>query len=102
MSSLYSSPPASPVAGFFPTGPASPHAFASFQQDPRTAHSMYSALGASTKHNTVAVAQRNQAAQGTDFHGTSGGGTGLACPQAVLHSHRPASRAIPIHRIPVF
>lgn len=47
MSSYYSSSPASPVGGFFPTGPASPHAFAGFHQSPRDGHAMYAALGAS-------------------------------------------------------
>ncbi|TFK82636.1 hypothetical protein K466DRAFT_294874 [Polyporus arcularius HHB13444] len=51
MSSLYTSPPSSPIGSFFPTGPASPHAFSSFQQDPRSTHTMYSALGSSTAHN---------------------------------------------------
>ncbi|KAH9897737.1 hypothetical protein C8Q73DRAFT_787977 [Cubamyces lactineus] len=53
MSSYYSSPPSSPIASFFPTGPASPHAFSSFQQDPRDTHAMYAALAPSSRHNTA-------------------------------------------------
>ncbi|KAI8990689.1 hypothetical protein BD414DRAFT_514416 [Trametes punicea] len=53
MSSYYSSPPSSPVASFFPTGPASPHAFASFQQPPRDSHAMYAALASSNGHNAA-------------------------------------------------
>ncbi|OJT10016.1 hypothetical protein TRAPUB_13505 [Trametes pubescens] len=60
MSSYYTSPPSSPMASFFPTGPASPHAFSSFQQDPRDAHSMYAALRPSNAHNN-AQGQRTQA-----------------------------------------
>ncbi|GJE89492.1 hypothetical protein PsYK624_055930 [Phanerochaete sordida] len=46
MSSYYSAPPSSPMAGFFPTAPSSPHAFASFHQSPRDGHAMYAAFGA--------------------------------------------------------
>ncbi|KAI0673795.1 hypothetical protein C8Q78DRAFT_1076766 [Trametes maxima] len=53
MSSYYSSPPSSPLSGFFPTGPASPHAFASFQQSPRDSQSMYAALTSSSAHNAA-------------------------------------------------
>lgn len=45
MSSYYSSPPSSPMSGFFPTGPSSPHAFSSFHQSPRDTHAMYAAFG---------------------------------------------------------
>ncbi|EGO31152.1 hypothetical protein SERLADRAFT_376867 [Serpula lacrymans var. lacrymans S7.9] len=41
----YTSPPTSPTYGFFPSGPASPHAFSSFHQDPRQTHNMYASLG---------------------------------------------------------
>ncbi|KAI0778990.1 hypothetical protein BD413DRAFT_466167 [Trametes elegans] len=58
MSSYYSSPPSSPVGSFFPAGPASPHAFASFQQSPRDAHAAYAALAPSTVQN---VPQSGQA-----------------------------------------
>ncbi|CDO73440.1 hypothetical protein BN946_scf185013.g75 [Trametes cinnabarina] len=44
MSSYYSSPPSSPMSSFFPTGPASPHAFSAFQQSPRDSQEMYAAL----------------------------------------------------------
>ncbi|KAI0714852.1 hypothetical protein C8Q76DRAFT_795673 [Earliella scabrosa] len=71
MSSLYSSPPSSPIASFFPTGPASPHAFASFQQDPRTTHSMYAALGSSSAHNVKqGMAQSAQPAMKKPFSKT--------------------------------
>lgn len=60
MSSYYMSPSSSPMASFFPTGPAAPHAFASFQQDPRDAQSMYAALRPSNAHN-AAQGQRSQA-----------------------------------------
>lgn len=40
----YTSPPSSPIASFFPTGPASPNAFAGFHQNPRDAHNMYASL----------------------------------------------------------
>ncbi|KAL7285072.1 hypothetical protein ACG7TL_000163 [Trametes sanguinea] len=53
MSSYYSSPPSSPMGSFFPTGPASPHAFSSFQQSPRDAQAMYAALTSSSAHNTA-------------------------------------------------
>ncbi|KAK7695084.1 hypothetical protein QCA50_002274 [Cerrena zonata] len=43
----YYSPPASPISGFFPTGPSSPHAFSSFGNSPRDTHDMYAALGSS-------------------------------------------------------
>ena len=34
------------MGSFFPTGPASPHAFQSFHQSPQDTHAMYAALGA--------------------------------------------------------
>ncbi|KAI0094408.1 hypothetical protein BDY19DRAFT_988256 [Irpex rosettiformis] len=40
MSSYYTSQPSSPVTGFFPNGPASPHAFSTFGQSPRDSHNM--------------------------------------------------------------
>ena len=55
--SYYSSPPSSPLSGFFPVGPAGPHAFAAFQQDPRTTHSMYAALGPGAAHVNAAEGQ---------------------------------------------
>ncbi|EJF67281.1 hypothetical protein BD309DRAFT_871149 [Dichomitus squalens] len=53
MSSIYTSPPSSPIASFFPTGPSSPHAFASFQQDPRNTHTMFAALASGSPHNAA-------------------------------------------------
>ncbi|EPT03345.1 hypothetical protein FOMPIDRAFT_1022363 [Fomitopsis schrenkii] len=53
----YSSPPSSPLASFFPTGPASPHAFASFHQSPRDRHAMYAALAPSSQANVPAGGQ---------------------------------------------
>ncbi|PIL31345.1 hypothetical protein GSI_06043 [Ganoderma sinense ZZ0214-1] len=52
MSSYYTQTPTSPIASFFPVGPASPHAFGSFQQDPRSTHSMFAALSSSS-HNAA-------------------------------------------------
>lgn len=52
----YSSPPSSPMASFFPTGPASPHAFAGFHQSPRDGHAMYAALAPSSQANVPAGA----------------------------------------------
>ncbi|KAI0368869.1 hypothetical protein BV20DRAFT_1036799 [Pilatotrama ljubarskyi] len=65
MSSYYSSPPSSPMSSFFPTGPASPHAFSSFQQSPRDSQAMYAALTSSSAHNAaqgqaIARAQASQ------------------------------------------
>ncbi|KAI0078849.1 RabGAP/TBC [Panus rudis PR-1116 ss-1] len=45
MSSYFPSQPPSPVSGFFPTGPASPNAFALFGQSPGAAHDLVAALG---------------------------------------------------------
>ena len=53
----YSSPPSSPIASFFPAGPASPHAFASFHQSPRDGHTMYAALAPSSQVNIPAGSQ---------------------------------------------
>ncbi|KAM5535866.1 hypothetical protein V8D89_010484 [Ganoderma adspersum] len=53
MSSYYTQTPTSPIASFFPVGPASPHAFGSFQQDPRSKHSMFAALTSSSAHNAA-------------------------------------------------
>ncbi|KZT73320.1 hypothetical protein DAEQUDRAFT_721919 [Daedalea quercina L-15889] len=61
MSSNYTSPPSSPIASFFPTGPASPHAFSSFHQSPRDGHTMYAALVPSQQANT----QSSQAGSST-------------------------------------
>lgn len=77
MSSMYSysSPPSSPLSGFFPTGPASPHAFATFQQDPRGAHSMYAALRSGSGHNAAqgqAIANANAQGQGQGQAGRTG------------------------------
>ncbi|CCL98137.1 uncharacterized protein FIBRA_00131 [Fibroporia radiculosa] len=47
----YASPPSSPAASFFPTGPSAPHAFASFHQSPRDGHAMYAALAPSSRSN---------------------------------------------------
>ncbi|KZP28915.1 hypothetical protein FIBSPDRAFT_1039264 [Athelia psychrophila] len=46
MSGYYSSPPSSPTFGLFPQGPASPHAFASFGQNPREQHAIQQQSGA--------------------------------------------------------
>ncbi|KAF5312187.1 hypothetical protein D9619_002744 [Psilocybe cf. subviscida] len=40
----YSSPPPSPMSGFFPTGTTSPNAFSGFHQNPRDSHNVYSAF----------------------------------------------------------
>jgi len=62
MPSNYTSPPSSPVASFFPTGPASPHAFSSFHQSPRDGHAMYAALAPSQQAN---VQSGGQSSSGT-------------------------------------
>ncbi|KAI6031346.1 hypothetical protein BKA83DRAFT_4199051, partial [Pisolithus microcarpus] len=41
----YPSAPRSPTFGFFPTAPASPHAFSTIHGDPRDTHAMYASLG---------------------------------------------------------
>ncbi|OCH93007.1 hypothetical protein OBBRIDRAFT_700715, partial [Obba rivulosa] len=56
MPSYYVSPSSSPVASFFPTGPASPHAFSSFQQSPRDSHAMWAAMGSGTTHSSAYAA----------------------------------------------
>ncbi|KAF9486385.1 hypothetical protein BDN70DRAFT_889342 [Pholiota conissans] len=55
----YFSAPSSPTFGFFPTGTTSPNTFAGFHQNPRDAHNMYAAFGASTRST-----KGNQPAQG--------------------------------------
>lgn len=65
MSSYYSSPPTSPASGFFPSGPASPHAFASFHQSPRDNHSMYAAFGASHSSGHAPGPVPRQASRGS-------------------------------------
>ena len=53
----YTSPPSSPITSFFPTGPSSPHAFASFHQSPRDGHAMYAALAPSSQANVPSGGQ---------------------------------------------
>ncbi|PCH34251.1 hypothetical protein WOLCODRAFT_148314 [Wolfiporia cocos MD-104 SS10] len=47
----YASTSSSPVSSFFPTGPASPHAFSSFHQSPRDTHAMFAAFSSSGQHS---------------------------------------------------
>ena len=63
--SYYTSPPTSPLSGFFPTAPAAPHAFAGFQQDPRATHAVYAALGPGAAHNARAGQKQQRQAHAT-------------------------------------
>ncbi|EDR15928.1 uncharacterized protein LACBIDRAFT_301412 [Laccaria bicolor S238N-H82] len=60
----YGIAPASPTHGFFPSGSSSPNAFGSFYQNPREAHSMYTAFNPSSS---------SQKPQGQHYQSGKGG-----------------------------
>ncbi|KAG6813237.1 hypothetical protein H0H92_012874 [Tricholoma furcatifolium] len=54
--SSYSYPaPSSPTYGFFPTGPAAPHAFASMHQSPRDTHAIIAVFGVMTERGKFGI-----------------------------------------------
>ncbi|KAH9969167.1 hypothetical protein BC827DRAFT_1351954 [Russula dissimulans] len=47
-SQTFATPSGSPMAGFFPSGPSAPHAFAMMHSSPRDQHLMYASFGTSS------------------------------------------------------